>query len=476
MYETMEKLRERAGICAESIREGRYIHVISHIDADGITSAGIVSTAFHRAGMDHKVSFVRQIDDETVDAVCTEKEHLYLFTDLGSSVIDRLVDLGIRAVVCDHHRPAGRKENIEMNSVYFPYHLNPHLFGANGSFEISGSGVSYLLARALELKKDENKDLAALAIVGAVGDMQNRKHRKLVSLNRIILKDGVDAGVLSYGPDLALFGKQTRPVYKILQYASDPYIPGLTGDEERCINFLRTLSVGYSRNDGAKLWIELENSEKQKIVSGLVGHCLKYNMPSHRIDSLVQECYTLSFEKEGSEMRDASEYATLLNATGRYDQANVGMEVCMGNREEALKKARALLGEHRKNLVNGLNFVKETGITQMTYIQYFYSGRKIKDTIVGIVAGMSSSLDGTDRKKPIIGLADSEDGIKVSARGNQDLIRRGLNLSKAMAEISGIVGGAGGGHDIAAGATIPSESLPTFLSLLDEYIGEQISI
>jgi Single-stranded DNA-specific exonuclease len=189
----------------------------------------------------------------------------------------------------------------------------------------------------------------------------------------------------------------------------------------------------------------------------------------------VRECYTLLTEKEGSEMRDASEYSTLLNATGRYDKADIGVRVCMGDREDALAEARTLLAEHRKNLVNGLNFVRENGVTQLKNIQYFYSGDEIKETIVGIIAGMATSIEGVDRKKPIIGMADSEDGIKISSRGTQELIRRGMNLSKAMNDITEAVGGAGGGHDIAAGGTIPPERAEEFIQLLDEYIGRQLN-
>jgi RecJ-like exonuclease len=76
---------------------------------------------------------------------------------------------------------------------------------------------------------------------------------------------------------------------------------------------------------------------------------------------------------------------------------------------------------------------------------------------------------------PIIGLATSEQGIKVSARGNHDLIVRGLNLARALSEAASAVGGAGGGHDIAAGATIPAGREQEFLALLDSKIGEQIN-
>ncbi|WNY28019.1 hypothetical protein MmiEs2_01990 [Methanimicrococcus stummii] len=468
--DTFQKLSDRAELCAAQLRAADSVHLVSHIDADGITSAAIMCLSFERAGIDYTVEFVKKLDEKIMARLLEENHELLVFTDLGSAMVDFMVDNGMKTIIADHHQPNGRPENIATDSTTFLYHMNPHLFGANGGFEISGSGVSYILANAL----GDNKDLAGLAIVGAIGDMQNRKYGKLVGLNKEILEQGVAAGVLKNAQDLSLFGKQTRPIYKMLQYSSEPYLPGLTGDEEACIRFLQNAGVGYDQRDGAKLWIELSQEERVSVISALMKFCQDRGFPAHRVEELIRECYTLLTEKEGAEMRDASEFSTLLNATGRYDKADIGVRVCMGDREDALAEARTLLSEHRKNLVNGLNFVKENGVTQLENIQYFYSGEEIKETIVGIIAGMATSIDGIDRKKPIIGMADSEDGIKISSRGTQDLIRRGLNLSKAMNEVTEMVGGAGGGHDIAAGGTVPPERATEFIDLLDKYIGEQL--
>ncbi len=138
----------------------------------------------------------------------------------------------------------------------------------------------------------------------------------------------------------------------------------------------------------------------------------------------------------------------------------------MGDRENAYEDARKLLAEHRQNLVNGLMYVKENGVIQLENIQYFDAGSQIKETIVGIIAGMSSTIV-ENRNLPIIAFAKTDGGVKVSARGTQDLIRRGVNLSEAMSTVSAEVGGAGGGHDIAAGATIPENAKEEFARKLD---------
>ncbi len=451
-------LQSKACQCAEHIKKHSSAFVVSHIDADGLTSAAIMGKALEREGVEYETRFVKQLDTAALNEIADQNPDLVIFTDLGSGMLDAISRLKINAVISDHHQPHGIYEN----------QINPHLFGINGATELSGSGVTYLLASAM----GENKDLADLAVVGAVGDLQHVKHGQLVGINRSILDEGAKNGVLRYEKDLLLFGKQTRPIFKLLQYSSDPYLPGITGSEDASIEFLKKIGI---RQHGEKWrrWIDLEPGEKQQIVSALFQFCLNSGMPANNVQRLLGEVYTLMREREGTEVRDASEYSTLLNATARYDHADIGLAVCMGDRDRCYEKASALLNDHRKNLVEGLNLVKEKGMVLMENLQYFDSGNKIRETIVGIVAGMSASFV-NNKNLPIIAFADSEGGVKVSSRGNYDLVRKGLNLGRAISEAAKAVGGTGGGHDIAAGAFIPREAKNEFLRILDGRIGAQI--
>jgi len=447
----------KAQECADFIKKHSSAFVVSHIDADGLTSAAIMGKALERAGMDCDIKFVKQLDIAALTGIADSNPELVIFTDLGSGMLDAIKTLKLNAVISDHHQPQGTYE----------HHLNPHLFGFHGATEVSGSGVTYLIAASL----GDNSDLADLAIVGAVGDLQHMKNGQLIGINRQILEEGAKAGVLHYEKDLLLFGKQTRPIFKLLQYSSDPFLPGISGSEDESIEFLKKIGI---RQHGEKWrrWIDLEPIEKQQIVSSLFQFCLSSGMPATSVQRLVGEVYTLLHEREGTEVRDASEYSTLLNATARYDHSDIGLAVCMGDRGKSYEKASALLNEHRKNLVEGINFVKEIGTSRMEYLQYFDSGNKIRETIVGIVAGMCASF--MKRDVPIIAFADSDGGVKVSSRGNYELIKKGLNLGNAIAEAAKAVGGTGGGHDIAAGAFIPKEAKDEFLKILDCKIGLQI--
>ena len=296
---------------------------------------------------------------------------------------------------------------------------------------------------------------------------------QLVGINRHILEIGSKAGALSFGRDIKLFGRQTRPVFKMLEYSQDPYLPGLSGNEDACIAFLKDVGIRLG-GERWRRWIDLNLEERSSLVTAIIRKGLRNGLSNVKLERLIGEVYVLLAEQEGTELRDASEYSTLLNATARYGHADVGLSVCMGDRDRGFSEAQRLLGQHRQNLVNGLKLVAEKGITPMKSIQYFDAGDAILDTIVGIVAGMSFQM--ADRSMPILALARTEQGeVKVSARGTQDLVRSGLDLAEAMSSSARALGGVGGGHNVAAGATIPSEAMQAFLELVDRAVGKQLS-
>ncbi|MBN1235907.1 MAG: DHH family phosphoesterase [Methanotrichaceae archaeon] len=463
------KFRELCELCkspAEEIKKKNNLLVVSHVDADGLTSAAIVCTALDRCGLDFQPKFFRQLDEAAMDAVADHGADLVIFTDLGSGMIQQICDRGLLAVVADHHKPA----ICEARPLA---HINPHLVGADGATQLSGSGTSFLLARALANAPGSNDDLAALAMVGAVGDLQDMAHGHLVGINRHILEIGSLAGAVSFSRDIKLFGRQTRPVYKMLEYCQDPYLPGLSGNEDACIAFLKEVGIRLG-GEKWRRWIDLSQVEKASFVTAVLRKGLRSGISNVKLERLIGEVYVLLGEQEGTELRDASEYSTLLNATARYGHAGVGLQVCMGDRDRAFSEAQRLLGQHRSNLVNGLKLVRERGITTLKSIQYFDAGDAILDTIVGIVAGMSFQM--ADRSRPILAFArTAEGGLKVSARGTRDLVRSGLDLADALSRCARAVGGVGGGHNVAAGATIPPQAKEEFLALMDSMVGLQLS-
>jgi RecJ-like exonuclease len=88
---------------------------------------------------------------------------------------------------------------------------------------------------------------------------------------------------------------------------------------------------------------------------------------------------------------------------------------------------------------------------------------------------MILSMNGIRRDIPMIAFAVADDGVKVSARADKSLGEKGLDLSKIMSEASEKVGGYGGGHNIAAGATIPEECKERFLDIVEDMVRSQLT-
>ena len=478
------ELHDRAVTCADRLREADSVLLASHIDADGLTSAAVASSALERAGIPFDTVFSKQLDAEEVAAIAATDHETVLFTDFGSGQLDIIAEHeaagDFTPVIADHHQPADVPDSqsgsgqTSSGQPETEFHLNPLLFGIDGASELSGAGASYVLARALESGGTDDRDLAALAVVGAVGDMQD-SDGGLQGANEGIVAEGVEAGVLDPAKDLALYGRQTRPLPKLLEYASELRIPGVSNDENGSIAFLSDLGLDLKEEGEWKRWVDLTQEERQTVVSALIKRAVSKGVPPDRVNTLVGTTYSLVDEEEGTELRDVSEFSTLLNATARYDRADVGLAVCLGDRGEALDRARTLLRNHRRNLSEGLQWVKTEGVTVEEHVQWFDAGTRIRETIVGIIAGMAVGADGISRRKPIVAFAEKNDEeVKVSARGSHFLTRKGLDLSVVMREASRSVGGDGGGHDVAAGATIPAGKRTEFVTEADRLVGEQL--
>lgn len=466
----MKKLAEKA---AEKLRGASNVLVVSHIDADGISSASLASLALDSIGMPHEVVFTKKLDEVFANGLRARKPEFVWFTDLGSGSTDLLG--GLEGIITDHHKPleqaakppTGKKRTLfdydETHDESF-LQVNPHMIGRDGGTDISGTGCAYLVARALD---PEMRRYANIAIVGAVGDMQDREGAGLTGTNREILADGEDFGVVEIEHDLNLFGRETRPLYKLLQYASDLNIEGITDNYEGSMDFFMGLGINLKKGENWRTWSDLKKSEKKMAIEAL-SELVSPEM-------FTGEVYTFPMEKKGTELHEAKEFSTLLNSCGRYDAPDLGMKVCKGDRDEALDLALGLRKGHRKNLVDSLKIMESIGITQLEHIQFVHVGDMIRDTIVGTVAGMLFGSGRVDDRKPIFALAIADDGIKISGRGTRELVNAGLDLSEVMRQATVKLGGAGGGHNIAAGATINPKDVDEFLSLANEIVGRQLS-
>jgi len=438
--------------------------VVGHHDADGVTSTAIIVDLLRSLGKKVDSLNIKQLDSVSIKDIKKFGDRTLVFVDMGSGQLPIIAEHGLTDYfIVDHHKPAGASDR----------QINPHDHGFDGGSDVSGSGMAYLVARALG-----RKEKAHLAVVGAVGDMQ-ASSGKLKSLNRFIMHEADELGLIKFKHDLSMFGRQSRALTQMLAYATDPMLPGLTGNQAACASFIEQQGISIAGSPGEqKNYVDLSWEERQKLTSALYMHLLDNNVPEFTITRMIGEVYTLLNEEPRTELRDAKEYSTVLNACGRHDRAPLAVKVCLGDRGAAWSEAKEMLALHRKELRDGLDYLAQQGLTHAESFYYFDAAGAIKESIVGVVAGMAYGARIIPPDKPVLAFAadrDDEEWLKVSARGNWALIRNGIHLGDAMNECSRAVGGEGGGHDIAAGARLPKERKQEFIKLVDEKFRAQLT-
>jgi RecJ-like exonuclease len=283
--------------------------------------------------------------------------------------------------------------------------------------------------------------------------------------------------------DLTFFGIHTRPLPFLLQYATDPYLPGLTGAEDACYAFFQDLDIDMRSGDEWRVWVDLEASEKQRAIQGIIQVVLEHYNDPRIAQGIIGDTIVLSQRPSKTEMRSAKEFSTLLNACGRNRRPEVGVRICMRD-PEAFTEGKTLLQQHRANLASALRRLEEDGYTEMQGM-YVVDDPKTPDTIIGIVIGMAqgSMIIPTDR--PVIGIStnttDDSPLAKLSGRAHKRLIERGVNLKEVFVEVADILNeknetliAEAGGHPMAAGAFIQKSHLDEFLDLASSKLAKRL--
>ena len=409
--------------------------IVHHYDADGLCAGAIVAGAFRDAGRPFRLECVKKLDDAAIERFAGAGE--LIFADVGgaNARVDELRDV----VIIDHHQTEG---------VGKPQ-ANPMLFGIDGGEELSAAGTAYCVFRSR----------AELAVVGAMGDMQ----KPLRGMNRWVAGRGVESGVVRIEEDVSFYGRYCRPLVQFIAYSDDPYLPGLSYREDKAMELLAELGISLEETGRLRAYADLSDGEKKLLVSALV----KSLIGSGRTN-IVEEGYIFP-KRPRNETYEANEFSTLLNACGRHGKADIGIRLCLED-ESAYGEAAALLRMHRRMLRDGMAFASSR-IADLGPFRFLDGRGVIDENVIGIVCGMGLQQS----RKPLLGVSLGENGtLKVSGRAPRTMPGNGVNLGALMKDAAAVLGGAGGGHRMAAGAAVPAGALNEFLLIAGKRINEAI--
>src|SRR3989344_6676938 len=118
------------------------VKVVSDYDTDGITAASIITRALKKEDRKFSVKIVKHLEKETLYEIkdYARSSDIFIFLDIGSSVLGILSEFPCEVIVLDHHQipeeqDAGILDNLKNVRLF-----NPRLYNE----DVSAAGLAYL--------------------------------------------------------------------------------------------------------------------------------------------------------------------------------------------------------------------------------------------------------------------------------------------------------------------------------------------
>ena len=425
--------------------------VIYHYDGDGVASASCALRALQRLGYPAQATALVGVERDRLATLLGASAGPVLVVDTGASWLDLVSKHPAPVVVLDHHKYPGVP-----NPPTLPAHVafvNPLDWGVDGMREMCASTLTWLFSVFLD---PLNWDNAPWGLSGAIADRQHVGG--FHGLNDRLVEEAVRRSLVVRRPGVALFGAS---VGEALAGSIDPFVRGLSGRPEAVAPFLRDLGIDPTRAPS-----KLNAAENARLVTALKERLAADGVAREAADVLDQERWFLP-----SLGLDAEEVANLQNASGRAGVPGVGVAYALGD-PRAAERVRAAESEWRSGILKGLRRIENDGVNSMRFLRWFESP---ETSLAGTQAGLAMNYLLPPDLPVFVFSPGSAGPIKVSARGTLRLVDRGLDLSAACRIAADSVGGEGGGHRVASGATIPAGTRPGFLEAADRVLSEQLA-
>ena len=281
----------------EFIHEAGKILLLAHLDADGLSSAGIIGKLLMSYGKTFTVKVLKQLEDDKV--LRESSDDLIIIADMGSGQLSIVKDYVGRKkfIIIDHHQI---QDNFEHENLI---HFNPGIYDDS----YSASGLCYLVAKELNPSFEK---LVYLGLVGAVGDAQYQENFK--GFNQEMLEFGLEKNYLGMSRGLNLFGRVSKPLHETLANSFELTIPGVTGNESGAIELLSELNIDLKNKDSSwKTLAGLDDSERKKLITNILIRRANKGLN----DDVLRNIISISGKK--GLLSDLNEWSVLLNACGR---------------------------------------------------------------------------------------------------------------------------------------------------------------
>lgn len=431
------------------------IMVISHNDADGISSLHIIQNLLYHL----KIDFDYFIYNRSVSwnnylkgilPKGQSEKTAFIFTDLGSNLAELIPIIQNRKeyfYILDHHEVEdGISIRVMPENMFF---VNPTIHGYDGLDHISGATLAYMFAK--QIKPTVIKQ-GWLTIIGIAGDSL-KSMDKLQSFNREIYDELISEELVEDKKGLTVFGNMHDTVKNSLKYGILPYINGLGGESDNKIKaFLDSVQVNPTMKT-----VDLNSDQIERIQQKLKCDCHGH--------------YAIIPNKLGL-LQFAFEHALLLNI---LCFKNISAAISITQMKSITRYAKNLYSEYIKNLVINLKTISSEVPSHETEKAVFLEVKgKIPPSNWSDTASFSAvnELFNTDKIIFLGGLEMKSGTIKLSIRCSRKYLENnnGIGVNILISKIKSELGGVGGGHKLAGGLRLSKPSYNRLKDKIDEFI------
>ncbi len=446
MIEIPKCLESRYNEAIKRVKESKFVRIIAHYDADGISSGALIYKTLIKDNKKFHISFKREYNKSAIEQYMDGPYDCYIFVDIGASMVKYLEDYaknGKNIIILDHHQSNDDSDLL--------IHINPHLCGMDGTSDACGSTLSYIFS---VLYDENNWIMYPSFFAGVLGDRQNIDGYK--GINKILTEYLENVKGLKKTVTLSLEGSN---VFEMLMYATDPFILNLSGKEDKIKHVLKRLSIKEDEK-----FESLDEKRRNNLISYITLQLIKIGVDNEIIKGIIREKYDLMLSSQ-IYLSDAS-LSSIIDSCGKEEKHSVGL-LFLNYPEKYMEEAIKIWKFYKIKMIEELYYSYEN----KKELENIYLLPTRESAYTGPIAGIlvSYALPGM---KPAIGYSISDGNVKISARATKKMVQNGLNLGTILKECSEKFNGNGGGHNIAAGASVPEKYFTEFVKCLNDKVKE----
>ena len=430
------------------------IILISHNDADGISSLQLIQNLLHKMKLSNDYFiYNRSVSwEHFLNGILPKHKSdktALIFTDVGSNLDDLLPIINKREehfYILDHHEVENAFGfNETPNNLHF---VNPTIYGFDGLADIAGSTLTHMFATSI---KPSLIKYGWLTVIGIAGDSL-RSMDKLQSFNKEIYEQILEEEIVEDKKGLILFGSMHDTVKNSLRTSILPFIPGYSGESDLHIKTqLNTMQI-----DANKKLVEINENELQKLLK----------LPKVSLGN-----YSILPFKLGM-LRFAFEHSLLLNI---LSFKNISAAISIMRQKSITRYAKLIYNEYVSDLaVNMKKLSNDLSKIETKYAIFIDAGNgKIQPSNWSDTASFSmvNELFNPNKMLFLGGLEKKTQMIKLSVRCSRKFVKnhKAGGVNSIITNIKHNLGGNGGGHKLAGGIRLSQASFKHLKQDIDNY-------